>query len=179
MDTLLSASSLLPFVIGVVVGGITYFFICRSQNATPSVPIANKLISNKMALDMISNYSCSNGDDTVSGHLELGVLLTYINQISSQCTSIGMTMSGLEYYFARYDEDAVNDSRSTIVIYPTFEDANGNHVPFDPYESTNGSPVTVVALNATALGSRNGSARWTRNFVLDKSNMSPPRQNTI
>lgn len=179
METLLTAQSLIPFLIGVVVAGVTYYFICKNQNSMPSTNITHKLISNAEALELIDNYSGCKDDDTVSGHLELDVLLTYIDQATTQCDSIGIQLSGLEYYFAKYKNDATNGDRSTIVIYPTYKDANNNHVPFDPFISTSGNPVEVQALNSVAVGSRSSDSRFSSRHVLDKSNMSPPRQNTI
>ena len=173
------ATNLLPFLIGVVVGGIIYYFICKNQNSTPAVNIDDKLIDNAEALRLIDNYKGCNEDDTVSGHIELGVLLTYINSVTSKCQEIGMTLSGLEYYFAKYDNDIVNGHRSTIVIYPTYKDSNNNHIPFDPFISTNSDPVTVVGLNGVSASNRSGDSRFSSKHVLDKSNMSPPRQATI
>ena len=185
MEYLTSANSLVPLVIGVLIGGLVYYFICKSQNATPVVNLNANLISNGEAIDMINRYSCSS-DDTASGHLDLGVLLSYVDKMSTQCKSIGMELSGLEYYFAKYDNDPVNANRSTIVIFPTYRDG-GNHVPFDPFLSTSSnSKIEVIALNDTTNKNQRSTSKstWYDNsaaqmVALDRSNMSPPRQPTL
>ena len=90
-----------------------------------------------------------------------------------------MTLSGLEYYFAKYDNDVINGDSTTIVIYPTYKDSNNNHVPFDPFISTNSAPVNVVDLYRDTTSNRTSHRNFTSKHVLDKSNMSPPRQATI
>jgi len=85
-------------------------------------------------------------------------------------------MSGLEYYFAKYGKDgSENENRSTIVMYPTYNDGL-NHVPIDPFLSTQASPATVVSMYRN--NSRTSRINDSR-YVLNRLHMSPPRQPTI
>lgn len=174
-DTLFTLASLLPFLVGILIGGVMAYFICKRVSSSPGTPLAGNLIDNETAFQMINNFENCTKDDTVSGHIELGVLHEYINQMSTRCTNIGMDLSGLEFYFAKYEPtDAVNPGRTTIVFYPTYNDG-ANHIPFDPLTSSNGNPVTVFDM------SRNARTNAMNNSLcaLDRLHMSPPRQPTF
>lgn len=174
----------MPFTIGVIVGGITYYFICKNQNAAPPNNLADKLITNLQALIKINNFQSIASDDTVSGHLGLGNLLAYIAAVKTRCEDIGFAFSGLQYYFAKYSNDPNSGDRPTIVIYPTFhdgqdEDGNDLHVPFDPFISENGNAITVVDMKRQFDEDSNkrremDNAMYTSRNVLNRSNMSPP-----
>ncbi|MDF1697276.1 MAG: hypothetical protein P1U56_15640 [Saprospiraceae bacterium] len=182
MDNL-TAENLLPFVIGVLVGGVIYYFICRAQSAVPTAGLSDKLISNMEALSIIHNYQATAPDNTASGHLDLGVLLAYIDAAKTQCTAVGKDLSGLEYYFAKYNNDANNGNRPTIVMYPTYfdgQDQSGNdlHIPFDPFISTTGHPMKVKDMSDQYIADATDAARkssfYTSVHALNRSNMSPP-----
>lgn len=171
------------FLLSVGVGFAAASYLCFKRNSNTNIDIQDNLITNGMAIDMIERFmncyhdenntdDCS--DDTISGHFELDVLLTYIAQMKAKMTTPGKPMSGLEFYFAKYATDSSEDSkRNTIVIYPTYQDVDSEgktvHIPCDPDSS---SPVPVIR---TTPAQRNVQ---TRN-VLNKLNMSPPRQPTI
>ena len=173
-NNLINPASLVSFFVGIAAGLFICFLISGDPDDPPEVDISANLISNAEAFTMIDNHvHCTPEDSTISGHVELPILLGYINKMSNQCQSIGMEMSGLEYYFARYTNDPDNDDRPTILFYPTYRSSNG-HVPFDPFSSISGSPAHVVNIN-------NGNRRIatdTVRCVLDRSNMSPPRPPT-
>ena len=177
------AENLAPFLVGVVVGGVTYYFICRSQNAIPPNDLDDKLISNRKALSMIHNFRANAPDDTVSGFLDKACLLEYMARVKTQCDAIGKTFTGLQYYFAKYDNDPVNGDRPTIVFYPTYDGGKNKagvdlHVPFDPFISTAGNPVKVSDMNAQYIAAGSDTARtgtmYESKHVLNRSNMSPP-----
>ena len=180
-NNLINPTSLVSFILGIAAGLFICFIISSDPEADPEIDISANLITNAMAISMINNYSpCLENDNTVSGHVELDVLLGFINKMSNQCQSINMELSGLEYYFAQYSNDKDNADRRTVLFYPTYKDTiDGTriiHVPFDPFSSRVGQPMNVIDMNDP--GERTIETDTSR-CVLDKSNMSPPRQATF
>jgi len=172
-ENLINPGNLFSFFIGIAAGLFICFLISDDENADPSIDISANLITNAEASTLINNFNgCDSDTTTTSGHLELPILLEYIKQMGNQCQTMGREMSGLEYYFAQYSNDPVNGDRITALFYPTYRDStSGNYVPFDPF-----SGLDVQGMNS-------GGLRTTRSdtikCVLDKSNMSPPRQPTF
>lgn len=179
--SLINANSLVSFFLGIAAGLFICFMVNKDENSNPDIDISANLISNGDAIALINNFTgCDSTDNTVSGHLELDVLLSYINKMSNQCQSIGAEMSGLEYYFARYMNDPVNANRRTALFYPTYSDTIDGlvvHVPFDPFSSTRTDRIDVVRMSREA-GLMNATIDAVM-CVLDKSNMSPPRGATF
>lgn len=198
MDSIFSSECLPTLLtgglLGIVVGMATAFYYCFKTNNTPSTNIDANLISNSEAISMIERFidcyvvkeenetgdDCA--DDTVSGHFELDVLLAYINKMKTQCDVAGRPMSGVEYYFAKYPNDAsATGNRNSIVIYPTYQDNDGQgnsvHIPFDPFVTTlhNLEDSKVTTMRSVTVGARNGN-RFTDQHILNRANMSPPRE---
>jgi hypothetical protein len=167
------------FFLGTALG----FAVCTVLNRNPVTDLGQNLISNLEALRLIDNFHArSTQGDAVSGHLELGTLVGYIDRMKAQCKTVGIELSGLEYYFAKYGvaDHPPNENQNTIVVFPTYED-NGAQIPIDPFlPFVNGRPVTVVDLYADFLNDRNIPAnleagQYTSSNVLNRTNMSPPR----
>jgi hypothetical protein len=175
----LTKESILPFGIGVLVSGVLFYFICKAQSS-PTGSVGASLIDNATAISMIKNYNpCDTSDTaTISGHLEIGALLGYIDEATTKCETLGFELSGLEYYFAKYIDELEN--RRTIVIYPTVQeieaDGTVHHIPFDPFLSTSADTMTVVEINLDNLKTR---SIFESKHVLDRSHMSPPRKPTF
>ena len=159
-------------------GGALGYVICTQLSRNPKVQLAANLINNAEALRLISNFqqNASTGD-AVSGHLDLGVLLAYIDEMKVICSAAGKDLSGLEYYFAKYGpaDNAPSQNQNTILLYPTFENA-GAHIPFDPEINLN--VVTMYAQYQADLQSNVVLSGTTYNSanVLNRTHMSPPRQ---
>jgi len=161
-----------------LLGGALGYMICTRLNKDPRSDLGNNLIDNAMALRLIKNYQDkSESGDAVSGHLQLGVLMAYVNEMQTKCDAVGKPLSGLEYYFATYgpQDHTPNENQNTIVIYPTYENG-GAHIPFDPdlnqnvaalYGQFNADLLANAALSGTTYSSSN---------VLNRTHMSPPRQ---
>jgi len=168
-------------------GGALGYAICTILDRDPTGNVTPNLITNGEALEMIHRFRAGVNDDTASGHIELGVLLGYIELIKSKCSAVGKDLSGLEYYFAKYGpgpsgSTAITkdskDNRNTLVIYPTFKDAAGDFIPFDPSVSTTTDIKRVVDLNDSTNWSNRanlGGMYDTEAFVLNRLHMSPPR----
>ncbi len=162
------------------------YLICTFLDRDPKGDLGSNLITNVKALELIANYQAPGYTNTASGHLELGVLLAYIDKVKTQCSSINKELSGLEYYFAKYGEfdNPPNENQNTIVIYPTYKNGN-DHIPIDPFlPLVNNEPVTVKSINIqykidVAAQASMSDSLYTSNNVLNKSHMSPPRQPTL
>ncbi|MEM9549052.1 MAG: hypothetical protein AAGA77_23900 [Bacteroidota bacterium] len=175
-NNLINPGTLFSFFIGIATGLFICFLISEDGDQVPNpspIDITSNLITNAEATALINNFSgCSDDTTTVSGHIELPVLLEYLRQMGDQCQSVGRELSGLEYYFAKYNNDPDNGNRITALFYPTYRDSVLNHyVPFDPF-----SNLSVERMNT---GLQRTIATDAINCVLDKSNMSPPRQPTF
>jgi len=195
MDSIFSSECLPTLLtgglLGIVIGMATAFYYCFKTNNTPATNIDSNLISNSEAIAMIERfidcYVVKEGDedgdlcadDTVSGHFKLDTLLSYIDQMKTQCEVVSRPMSGIEYYFAKYESDTSdNSNRNTIVIYPTYQDTDneGNiiHIPFDPFVTTLVDSKVITMRSVTTV-SRTGN-RFTDRHILNRANMSPPRE---
>ena len=166
-----NTKSLLPLAMGVAVGGALGYFICN-QSGSPKNLHANNLISNNEAITMIDARRSQAPNDPFSGHLEIGVLLSYIHEVQERCDVIGVEFSGLEYYFANHLEnngDSWDAGKLTTVLYPTYK-SGVNHIPFDPFISNAANPVSVLDIKADLT--QHGSSA----HVLNRVNMSPPKQ---
>ncbi len=166
-----NTKSLAPLAIGVVIGGALGYFVCN-QSGVPQNLHANNLISNSEAISMIDDRRAQQSSDPFSGHLEIGILLSYIQEVQERCDVIGVEFSGLEYYFANHlqdNSDSWDEGTLTTVLYPTYK-SGVNHIPFDPFISSAANQVSVLDIKAdlTQYGS---SAH-----VLNRVNMSPPKQ---
>lgn len=177
--TTVSGVCLSYFTLGGILflGAALGYAIAIRLNRNPSADLTMNLITNKDALRMIANYKAvSPAGDSVSGHLELGVLMAYISRMQTLCTNAGREMSGVEYYFARYGaNDEPDQNRNTIVMYPTYAEG-GAHIPFDPTPN-----ISVVNLNTAYQTEVGGGATMavahaSSMNVLNRTNMSPPRQ---
>jgi hypothetical protein len=166
-----NTKSLAPLAIGVAIGGALGYFIC-SQAGTPKNLHTSNLISNNEAIAMIDDRRAQQPSDPFSGHLEIGVLLSYIQEVQEQCDIIGVEFSGLEYYFANHlqdNGDSWDEGTLTTVLYPTYK-SGVNHIPFDPFISTSANLVSVLDIKSDL--NQHGSSM----HVLNRVNMSPPKQ---
>ncbi|MFT4535461.1 MAG: hypothetical protein ACI9P5_002830 [Saprospiraceae bacterium] len=162
---------LVPLLIGLAAGGALGYFVC-SQSGGPTDLHSSSLISNSEAISMIDSRRAQSPNDPFSGHLEIGALLSYIHNVQERCNVIGAEFSGLEYYFANHSDSrpsSWNEGSLTTVIYPTYK-SGGNHIPFDPYLSSETSKISVLDIKAN-LTLHGSSAH-----VLNRANMSPPKQ---
>lgn len=142
-----------------------------SNQGSRNVHLSN-LITNTDAIGMIDARIAEAPNTSISGHLDIGVLLSYIAEIQERCDAIGVEFSGLEYYFANHatsNPGSWNNGSLTTVIYPTYKSGNDN-IPFDPFLSTSSNIVTVIDIK-NDLAQYGSSAH-----VLNKSNMTPPKQ---
>lgn len=166
-----NTKSLVPLLIGLAAGGALGYFVCN-QSSTPKNLHSSSLISNNDAIRMIESRRAQSPNDPFSGHLEIGVLLSYIHDVQERCDVIGAEFSGLEYYFANHSEGRTsswNEGSLTTVIYPTFK-SGANHIPFDPYLSSETSRISVLDIKSN-LTLHGGGVN-----VLNRANMSPPKQ---
>lgn len=190
-----------------IIAAAAGFFIChRLNNTDPTDPtgptgpndlnIDNKLLTNEEALQMINRYreqvSIPVKDNTASGYIDIDVLNVYIDTVRAKCAEVGKELTGLEYYFAKYEgeiNEGDNSGRSTIIFFPTYwgedEDGNTGNIPFDPFQVVN--PVHVRNMNTAwrsaqapsggqTSRSAQGSTEFSGSCALNKSNMSPPKK---
>ncbi|MFT6333712.1 MAG: hypothetical protein ACI86M_002558 [Saprospiraceae bacterium] len=156
---------------GLAVGGALGYFVCNQSRGSQNLHSSN-LISNSDARSMIEARRAQSPYDPFSSHLEIGVLLSYIHDVQERCDVIGAEFSGLEYYFANHSErrpSSWNEGSLTTVICPTYKSGE-NHIPFDPYLSSDTSKLGVLDIKSNLL--KHGSSA----HVLNRANMSPPKQ---
>ncbi len=166
------------FLAGVAATAFLTWLYNLLRNRNNSIDISANLISNEQALTMIGNYHAQGlNDNTASGHLELETLMAYIASMQDKCTTAGKTLSGLEYFFAKYGqaEHPPNQNLNTIVFYPTYVgtiDGHTGHIPFDP-------DATADSVKVMSDERKSGALRtaWANsNNVLNRTHMSPPRE---
>ena len=75
------------------------YAICTILDRNPTTGLAQKLISNKEALDLIRNYQGPNYDKTAGGHIELGSLLAYIDKMKAECKAKNKKLSAASLTF--------------------------------------------------------------------------------
>jgi len=172
-DVCLGYLSLGGIIALAAIGG---FLICTVLNKNPTADLEDSLISNEQALKMIENLGISDPTAARSGHLDLGVLVAYIDRMKSKCSTAGKPMTGLEYFFAQYgaNEHTPNGGQNTILFYPTYQGTvNGvaGNIPFDP----DSSAASVKDMNDVRRTNGALNNNWTisRN-VLNRTHMSPP-----
>ena len=161
--------TIISFILGVAVGGIIMNYICNQ--ISESAPFLEKMISNSEAITLMNNRVRPAGE-SVSGHISLNVLLSYVDNISKTSKKNSTTLSGFEFYFARYGsnketEEAKVSNKMTFFLYPTV-DIDGDHVPYDPVASRRGNIVKFIDIMESG---NNGDNK----VALNKSHMSPPR----
>lgn len=144
--------------------------------------LPDKLIPASEAVSMIKRYHDKHDERSVSGHFEWSILEDYMRMARDKGDELGVLITGLEIYFAQYENDPVHGDQATYVIYPTYAERDGKevkHVPFEPVMSTRGNIVTIKGLlgnKATTSASISmRSSGGGQDGGLNRSNMSPPR----
>ena len=186
-ETITITEGLILLAAGALAGGIIAYYLCKQSSSGPTVDLSRNLISNNEAIANIMNKQSDGSNDAIiSGHLPLNILLPYLQMLEVASRSAIKKVSGIEFYFTRYEEQVLQQGGNTLdnqrydlsfLLYPTYENENGEFIPFDPIASKT-EVVTLKSLKGNLATAASRTDSPSDYVALNRVNMSPPRGHT-